>query len=86
MISIKPRRASEIAEIVSCELVGEDSLIDKICLNSKEKMGAGCCFVAIKGEKYDGNDFIDEAFENGATLVISERKITGGACLLVDVF
>ncbi len=84
MISIKPRRASEIAEIVLGELVGEDSLIDKICLNSKEKMGAGCCFVAIKGEKYDGNDFIDEAFENGATLVISERKITGGACLLVD--
>ncbi|MBQ4108403.1 MAG: UDP-N-acetylmuramoyl-tripeptide--D-alanyl-D-alanine ligase [Clostridia bacterium] len=84
MISIKPRTASEIAEIVFGVLLGEDILIDRISLSSNEKMSEGCCFVAIKGEKYDGNDFIEDALKNGASLVICERKISCGACITVD--
>mgnify|MGYP003305247738 CR=1 FL=1 len=84
MISIKPRKASEIAEIVSGVLLGEDILIDRISLSSNERMGEGCCFVAIKGEKYDGNDFIEDALKNGASLVICERKSSCDACITVD--
>ncbi len=32
-------------------------------------------FFAIKGNKVDGNKFIDKAIENGATVVVSEKKI-----------
>ncbi len=84
MISIKPRKASEIAEIVSGVLLGDDILIDRISLSSNERMGEGCCFVAIKGEKYDGNDFIEDALKNGASLVICERKSSCDACITVD--
>ena len=31
-------------------------------------------FFAIKGNKLDGNDFIDSAVKKGATIIISERK------------
>ena len=30
-------------------------------------------FIAIIGDRYDGNDFIDEAFKKGASFVISSR-------------
>ncbi len=32
------------------------------------------CYIAIKGEKFDGNDFINQAIDKGATLVLSSRK------------
>lgn len=34
----------------------------------------GCLFVAIKGERFDGHDFIAQAVENGAAAVMSARK------------
>lgn len=34
----------------------------------------GTLFVAVKGEHYDGNQFVDEAIERGAVAVVSERK------------
>ena len=83
MISIKPRRASEIAKIVSGKLMGEDVLIDKISLSSKENMDENTCFVGIKGEKFDGNDFSNEAYKNGAGIVITERKDAKKPCITV---
>jgi len=34
----------------------------------------GECFIAIKGVKFDGHDFIDEALRRGAGVVVSERN------------
>ena len=31
-------------------------------------------FIAIKGDKFDGNDFVEEAFERGANLAIVDNK------------
>ena len=33
-------------------------------------------FFVIKGNKFDGNDFIDNAIKNGAKIIISEKKIS----------
>ena len=33
-------------------------------------------FFALKGNKYDGNDYIDEAIKKGAKIIISEKKQT----------
>ena len=35
----------------------------------------GCLFVAIKGERVDGHDFVDSVFEKGALCVLSEKKL-----------
>ena len=34
-------------------------------------------FFAIKGNKYDGNDFINDAIKKGAKIIIHEKKFTG---------
>jgi len=37
----------------------------------------GGLFIAVKGFKTDGHDYIDDAFEKGAAAVISEKRIQG---------
>ena len=32
-------------------------------------------FVAIRGNKFDGHDFVDDAIENGASVVILEKDV-----------
>ncbi len=84
MIKIKPRMASEIAKAVSGQLIGEDVLIENVCLNSKEAMCDGCLFIGVKGEKYDGNDFALEALDGGAQIAITERELYGKPCIVVN--
>jgi len=61
-------------------LKGSDIKVDKdieikgIAISSKE-VKDGYIFFAIKGEKTDGNLYIDEAIKNGAKVVISENEI-----------
>jgi UDP-N-acetylmuramoyl-L-alanyl-D-glutamate--2,6-diaminopimelate ligase len=37
----------------------------------------GSLFVAIKGERYDGHDFIPEAIKKGAIVIVGERDLQG---------
>ncbi len=48
--------------------------INGIKTNSKD-VNKGDCFVAIKGENFDGHKFIEEAYNNGAVLFIVENEI-----------
>jgi UDP-N-acetylmuramoyl-tripeptide--D-alanyl-D-alanine ligase len=36
---------------------------------------AGACFVALRGERADGHDFVGEAVRNGATVALVERPV-----------
>jgi len=46
----------------------------RFVLNSKE-VKEGDVFVAVKGKRFDGHDFIDEALKRGAHAVIAERAV-----------
>ena len=48
--------------------------ISGICVNSKDVKN-GDLFIALKGEKLDGHEFVKEALDNGAAMAIVERKI-----------
>ena len=48
--------------------------ISGICYDSR-KVKKGNLFVAIKGEKYDGNKYISQAISKGAKAVIYSGKI-----------
>ncbi len=48
-----------------------DIEVESITFNSK-LVKKGSIFVAIKGFKFDGNDYIDEAIKNNATLIVTE--------------
>ena len=66
--------AIEISKIVDGNLVGNNCKISSISINSKDR-GKDVCFFAVVGEKFDGHSFVDEAIENGATLIISEKPL-----------
>lgn len=49
------------------------------------KVKVGYAFVAIKGDKLDGNDYIDMAIENGAVIVYTEKDIKSKSVPVVKV-
>ena len=51
----------------------DDVEINDIKINSDE-VKSGDLFIAIKGENFDGNDYILNALQNGASAVFSERE------------
>ena len=51
-----------------------DLLEREFCLDSR-KVKPGCVFVAVKGRRYDGHDFAEEALERGASFVVVERDL-----------
>ncbi|MCX7641692.1 MAG: UDP-N-acetylmuramoyl-L-alanyl-D-glutamate--2,6-diaminopimelate ligase [Elusimicrobiales bacterium] len=53
--------------------IKKDIEIKGIEIDSK-KIKPGYIFFAIKGEKTDGNIFIDEAIKNGASIIITEKE------------
>lgn len=52
-------------------LANPEVLISSVVYDSRQAT-AGCLFVAIRGEKTDGNRFISTALERGATAIASE--------------
>ena len=44
-----------------------------LCTDTR-KIQEGCMFLALKGENFDGNDFLTQALEKGAAYVISDNK------------
>lgn len=67
--------AEEIAKIGVSDILGNPSATFKGLTYDSRSVVPENLFVAIKGEKCDGNDFIESVFEKGATVVISSRKI-----------
>ena len=51
------------------------SVVQKLSWDSR-LVQPGMLFVALPGEAVDGNDFIIEAFERGAAVVIASRQVT----------
>ena len=57
---------------------------NKIKINS-QKIKKDDLFIAIKGLNFDGHDFIDEAFTNGAVAaLISDKKRVSSNTILVN--
>ncbi len=50
-----------------------NAVVSEICLDSR-KATKNSLFVAVKGELFDGNDYIADALSSGATGVISEQE------------
>lgn len=48
--------------------------IKGINIDSKIK-GQECLFICIKGENYDGHNYVNEAIENGAICIITEKDL-----------
>ena len=67
---------NKIIEICNGELISGDG---NVVVNSYSKdsrdINNGDMYIAIKGERVNGNDYIESAFENGAIGCITDEEI-----------
>ena len=67
---MKAIKVSEIANIVDGQLYGDgEGIVTSVVIDSR-KVQKGSMFAAFSGERVDGHDFIENAFENGASCCI----------------
>ena len=66
---IKP---SLIARVTGGKLIGEDKPLTGIT-NDSRCVEPGSMYVAIRGERFDGHDFIEDAFRAGASCVLVDN-------------
>ncbi len=66
---------SQIAEIICGEIlkINEKRPPASISIDSR-KMEKDCVFIALKGENFDGHDYIEKAIENGASCIVLEKN------------
>jgi UDP-N-acetylmuramoyl-L-alanyl-D-glutamate--2,6-diaminopimelate ligase len=62
-----------------------DREVESIAYDSR-RVQSDTLFVAIRGEKSDGHQFVDQAIEQGASVIVAEREISSprATCLVVD--
>ncbi|GGD27917.1 UDP-N-acetylmuramoyl-tripeptide--D-alanyl-D-alanine ligase [Franconibacter daqui] len=65
---------SQLASILNAELHGSDTDIAEVTTDTR-KVTAGCLFVALKGERFDAHDFVDQAKAGGAGALLVSRKV-----------
>jgi UDP-N-acetylmuramoyl-tripeptide--D-alanyl-D-alanine ligase len=65
---------AEIAKILGVSCTHPDITFSGLCKDARN-VKAGNLFVAIIGEQFDGNQFADEAFKNGARAALVSRKL-----------
>ena len=65
----------------------ENLIVTGITTDSR-KISEGVLFIALKGENFNGEDFVEDAFTKGATAAIVSKnfskEISGGAIIKVD--
>lgn len=82
MIAMK---ASEIASVVQGTLHGDDvTVTDSAVIHSSEAT-PGSIFLAIKGERVDGHDFVADALNHGAVLSLTTQHVEGTHIIVSDV-
>ncbi|WP_114418552.1 UDP-N-acetylmuramoyl-tripeptide--D-alanyl-D-alanine ligase [Marinospirillum perlucidum] len=67
-----PLSAEDLIELVEGELRGNTKLPFAQVITDTRQLQAGCLFVALKGPRFDGHDFIQEARSRGAVLALVE--------------
>ncbi|HEX8897837.1 MAG TPA: Mur ligase domain-containing protein, partial [Chthoniobacterales bacterium] len=61
-----------------------DRVVESIAYDSRRVQRNGL-FVALRGEKVDGHQFIEQAVEKGATVIVTEHEVQTprATCLVV---
>jgi UDP-N-acetylmuramoyl-tripeptide--D-alanyl-D-alanine ligase len=81
-----PLTAGEIALLVGGELhCDKDLLVYKAPVFDSRLATPGCIFLALKGEKFDGHDFVADAYRAGAIFSFTTHRIDGPCIVVKDV-
>ena len=77
--------AVEIAALVGGTLHGDDVAVTAPATFDSRQAVEGGIFLALVGEKSDGHDFIENAFENGSVLAFTTRAVPQRCIIVEDV-
>jgi UDP-N-acetylmuramoyl-tripeptide--D-alanyl-D-alanine ligase len=78
--------AQEISEIVHGELhAPADIIVTKEPVFDSREVQPGSIFLALKGDFHDGHDYVLEAGEQGAVLVLASRQVSAPCIVVPDV-
>jgi len=75
-----------LAAVTPRQVIGPvDRVVESIAYDSRRVQRNGL-FVALRGEKSDGHQFIEQAVEKGATVIVTEREVQSprATCVVVD--
>src|SRR5256885_2682679 len=75
-----------VAAVSPRQVIGPlDRVVESIAYDSRRVQRNGL-FVALRGEKVDGHQFIDQAVEKGATVIVTEDEVQSprATCLEVE--
>src|SRR5881394_100966 len=75
-----------LAAITPSQVVGPiDRVVESIAYDSRRVQRNGL-FIAVRGEKSDGHQFIEQAIEKGATVIVTEREVQTprATCVVVE--
>lgn len=79
----------EAAHLLNAELRGEEAARFTSVTSDSRHLQAGDLFVALRGENFDGHDFIQAALQQGAAAVLAQRLpagFSGNALLVPDTY
>lgn len=65
---------ADIAKMLGCEYNGENYTIKNISSDSRN-VYKGTLFIALEGENFDGHDYVNKAFENGASAAVVMKDV-----------
>ena len=85
-------KISEILQWTDADLVGilGPDIAPQAVVTDSRSVTEGDLFIALRGERFDGHDFVEAAFERGASAALIERSWDGagrsfsGPLLAVD--
>ncbi len=62
---------------------GDEPVLSSVVVDSREVV-PGSLFVALAGERTDGHEFVDSAFERGAIAALVERNVRIKAAIVAN--
>lgn len=65
---------AEITDLVDGQLIGADKVVTGVSIDTRA-LSTGDLYIAIRGEQFDGHDFILQAEEGSAAAVVVAKKV-----------
>jgi len=77
-----PMSLQQVADKINANVVGEDIDFSRVSTDTR-KISSGDLFVALKGDNFDGHDYVDVAIEKGASSLMVDHAVTGAVSQLI---
>lgn len=76
-------RLTEAAQAMDASVSGSDATFSSVSTDTRT-LQRGALFVALRGARFDGHDFVRQALENGACAVMVDRNFNRQAAGIAD--